>query len=109
MAHLHVLRPRQSAKVGISGRRKLTIVTRYVTPYDFRGRAIIDEPAIGHAEDPRAEVGNRTHVMAHQKNGPPLLSYLAHLSQALSLEGEITNCEYFIDQKDLGFQVRSHS
>src|SRR6202044_804747 len=51
---------------------------------------------------------NFVEVVANEQNGSPALSKASHLSQALLLKCRIAYCEHFVDDQNLGFEVRGN-
>src|SRR6516165_5306230 len=47
-----------------------------------------------------------THIMANEQHSPPVAGHVLHLRQALFLETGVTNCQNFIYQQDVSFQMR---
>src|SRR5262245_25422674 len=47
-----------------------------------------------------------THIMANEQHSPPAPGHVLHLCQALFLKTCVTNCQNFIYQQDISFQMR---
>src|ERR1043165_1104640 len=61
--------------------------------------------------DPDTLLAQRTHgchVMAHEQDRAAMSRDITHFSQAPSLEIVVTDSENFIDEKDIGFKMRSY-
>ena len=61
--------------------------------------------------DPDAAVAEPLHgfeVVAHEQNRPTLVSDITHLAEALPLEGDVADCEDFVNEQDFGLKVSGH-
>src|SRR5438132_1521671 len=74
---------------------------------DYLVRRTVDlHLAVVQQNRPCAQIVDRAHIVADEEHGASLPSHIAHLSQALLLEGGVPNGENFVDQENLRLEVR---
>jgi hypothetical protein len=56
-----------------------------------------------------AKASDGADVVTNEYDGSPLFRYLIHFAHTFSLEARVADCEHFVHQQKLGFQVGGHS